>query len=135
MVRARVVKHPCDWTHSGYRESQNPSKRYGIIDLRELSSLCGFSEMAEFQQAHHRWIDDSLTCERTAREGRWSEAIAVGNLNFVERVKSELGFKAAHLEVIVDAALIEAEFKIQNRKSKIDWVKLTGPILPVKMGR
>ena len=26
----------------------------------------------------------------------WSEAIAVGNLNFVEKVKSELGFKAAH---------------------------------------
>ena len=35
-----------------------------------------------------------------AREGRWSEAIAVGNLNFVEKVKSELGFKAAHRELI-----------------------------------
>jgi len=35
-----------------------------------------------------------------AREGQWSEAIAVGNLNFVEKVKSELGFKAAHREVI-----------------------------------
>ena len=34
------------------------------------------------------------------REGRWSEAIAVGNLNFVEEAKSELGFKAAHREVI-----------------------------------
>ena len=35
-----------------------------------------------------------------AREGRWSEAITLGNLNFVEKVKSELGFKAAHREVI-----------------------------------
>jgi putative transposase len=35
-----------------------------------------------------------------AREGQWSEAIAVGNLNFVEKVKSELGFKAMHREVI-----------------------------------
>jgi hypothetical protein len=26
----------------------------------------------------------------------WSEAIAVGNLSFVEKLKSELGFKAAH---------------------------------------
>ena len=34
------------------------------------------------------------------REGRWSEAIAVGSLSFVERVKHELGFKAAHREVI-----------------------------------
>jgi putative transposase len=100
MVRARVVTHPCDWTHSGYREIQNPAKRYGIVDLRELSSLCGFSEIAEFQQAHRRWVDDSLTGERRAREGWWSEAVAVGNLNFVEKVKSELGFKAAHRKVI-----------------------------------
>jgi hypothetical protein len=34
------------------------------------------------------------------RDDRWSEAIAVGSLAFVEKVKSELGFKAAHREVI-----------------------------------
>ena len=51
MVRARVVTHPCDWTHSGYREIQKPPKRYGIIDLRELSSLCGFAGVSDFQQA------------------------------------------------------------------------------------
>jgi hypothetical protein len=28
-----------------------------------VSSLCGFSEVAEFQQAHRRWVDDSLTHE------------------------------------------------------------------------
>ena len=94
-VRKRTLPG-CDWTHRGAREMQNPPKRYGIIDLRELSSLCGFSEVTGFQQAHRRWVDDSLMCERTAREGRWSEALAVGNLNFVEKVKGELGFKAAH---------------------------------------
>ena len=78
MVRARVVTHPDDWAHSGYREIQNPPKRYGIINLWELSSLCGFSEVAEFQQVHRRWVDDALTRERMTREGRWSEAIAVG---------------------------------------------------------
>jgi hypothetical protein len=33
------------------------------------------------------------------RDKRWSDAIAVGSLTFVEKVKSELGFKAAHREV------------------------------------
>ena len=75
-------------------------KRYGIIDLRELNSLSGFSEIAEFHLEHRRWIDDSLRREGMVREGRWSEAIAVGKLNFVARVKSELGFKAVHREVI-----------------------------------
>jgi hypothetical protein len=34
------------------------------------------------------------------REGRWSEAIAIGKLNFVAKVKSELGLKASRREVI-----------------------------------
>jgi hypothetical protein len=45
-------------------------------------------------------VDDSVTREKMAREGQWSETIAVGNLNFVQKVKSELGYKAAHREVI-----------------------------------
>jgi len=35
----------------------------------------------------------------TVRNDRWSEAIAVGNLALVEKVKSELGFRAVHREV------------------------------------
>jgi hypothetical protein len=34
------------------------------------------------------------------RDDRWSEAIAVGSRSFVDKVKSELGFKAAHRDVI-----------------------------------
>ena len=34
------------------------------------------------------------------REGRWSEAIAIGKLNFVAKVKSELGLKASRREAI-----------------------------------
>ena len=34
------------------------------------------------------------------REGQWSEAIAIGKLNFVAKVKSELGLKASRREVI-----------------------------------
>jgi hypothetical protein len=33
------------------------------------------------------------------RDDRWSEAIAVGSLPFVDKVKSELDAKALHLEV------------------------------------
>jgi hypothetical protein len=48
MVRASVVAHPSGLAHGGYREIQNPPKRYGIIDLRELSSLCGFNRVTDF---------------------------------------------------------------------------------------
>jgi hypothetical protein len=58
-----------------------------------------------------------------AREGRRSEAIVVGNLNFVEKVKSEIGFKAAHREVIEGAAHMRS----------VNKANLTGPILRLKM--
>jgi hypothetical protein len=100
MVRAGVVRHPEEWAHNGYREIQNPPKRYGIIDLWELSALSGFSEPAQFQQAHRQWVEEMLSRELATRDAKWSEAIAVGSLSFVEMVKSELASKAAHREVI-----------------------------------
>jgi hypothetical protein len=75
---------------------QEPPKRYGIIDMRELGALCGFAEVADFQRAHSQWVEEALTRELVVRDDRWSEAIAVGSLGFVESVKSELGNKALH---------------------------------------
>jgi hypothetical protein len=73
------------------RDSES-SEAVVIVDVRELSSLCGFTEIAEFQQAHHHWVADSLTDERMAREVQWSEAVAVGNLNFVQTGASRTDF-------------------------------------------
>jgi len=33
------------------------------------------------------------------RDARWSEAVAVGSLAFVEKIKSELGVKALHRDI------------------------------------
>jgi REP-associated tyrosine transposase len=96
MVRAGVVNHPIRWKHGGYREIQNPPERYALLDLQELTALCGFEKVGDFQKAHRDWVDEALKREMVARESRWTEAIAVGSLSFVNTVKSELGFKAAH---------------------------------------
>jgi putative transposase len=99
MVRAGVVDHPAEWAHSGYREIQEPPGRYAIIDLRGLMALCGFAEVADFQLAHRQWIEESLPHEKAVRDERWSRAIAVGSLAFVDNVRSDLGIKAMHREV------------------------------------
>jgi REP-associated tyrosine transposase len=81
-------------------EIQEPPKRYAIIDLRALSELCGFGELADFQRAQRQWIEEAREGEPAVRDDRWSEAIAVGSLAFVERIKNDLGVKARHREVI-----------------------------------
>ncbi|HYT55211.1 MAG TPA: transposase [Verrucomicrobiae bacterium] len=100
MVRAGVVNHPTQWKHSGYREIQERPERYTVIDLAELTALCGFAEGGDFQRAHQQWIEEELVGEPAMRDDRWSEAIAVGSLAFVGQVKSELGVKAVHREVV-----------------------------------
>jgi putative transposase len=100
MVRAGVVKYPAKWKESGFSEIQKPPKRYGIIDLRSLSDLTEFAELKDFQTAHREWVERALESGLAIRDDHWTESIAVGSLAFVDKVKSELGVKAAHRDVI-----------------------------------
>jgi putative transposase len=52
-----------------------------------------------FQQAHCQWVAEALSGATAVRDDRWSKAIAVGNLMFVEKMNRELGFKARYREV------------------------------------
>jgi putative transposase len=57
MVRADVVKHPAEWAHGGYREIQQPPKRYRIIDIPALMDLGGFNSIATMQQQLRQWLN------------------------------------------------------------------------------
>ena len=98
MVRAGVVNHPGQWNESGFCEIQEPPNRYAIIDLQGLAAWCGFANLEEFQRAQRQWVEGALEGEPGVRDDRWSEAIAVGSLGFVEKIKTELGIKALHRE-------------------------------------
>jgi hypothetical protein len=53
-----------------------------------------------FKRAHRQWAEQALENGFARRDERWSEAIAVGSLPFVETVKNGLGIKATHRDVI-----------------------------------
>jgi hypothetical protein len=64
-----------------------------------ISCVGGFSKLVDFQQAHCQWIEAALHGDLAVLDARWSEAIAVGSLAFVEKIKGELEVKALHREV------------------------------------
>ncbi len=99
MVRAGVVKHPSQWAHGGYCEIQTAPKRYAVVNFRELTELCGFADLGDFQTARRQWVELTVENGRSAREDHWSQAIAIGSLAFVESVKSELGSRAMYRAV------------------------------------
>lgn len=98
MVRAGVVKHPGDWSASGYREVQNPPQRYGIIDLTALMSLLDMREVEELRRARAQWVEDVLWTGCGWRDSIWSASVAVGRPEFLDTIKTQLGLKGRHLE-------------------------------------
>ena len=58
--------------------------------------MCGFTNPRDFQRAHRQWVEQALENGLAIRDDRWSESIAVGTLDFVEKIKTELGMKAMH---------------------------------------
>jgi REP element-mobilizing transposase RayT len=103
MVRAGAVRHPGEWAHGGYREIQNPPRRYALIDLKRLAALCGFAGVTDLQQAHRLWVTAALHQNALSREGCWSEALAVGSESFATGIRRELAMRAKHREVVQEA--------------------------------
>ena len=75
MVRAGVVRHPCEWPHSGYYEIQRGPERYRVIDLENLIAMWGMRGERQFVRTHAQWVDEALKCDRQFRQLCWSMRI------------------------------------------------------------
>ena len=100
MVRAGVVRHPAAWAHGGYREIQQPPKRYRIIDFPALMEIAGFNDIATMQQQHRQWLSEELAINNSARDKVWTESLAVGSEAFVAKVQTLLGTRATNRKVV-----------------------------------
>ena len=100
MVRAGAVSSPEDWSWSGYHEIQNPSQRYAVIDTNVLLELFGVDHLEQYQQIHRGWIEAALKTKDNKHVPAWSRNLAVGSHEYVEKVKSALGFAGKHRAVV-----------------------------------
>jgi len=94
MVRAGVVDHPSEWPFSGYNEIQEPKRKNILIDYQKLTTLLGFDVYDEVIEYHRRWVKTYLENGNNIRDDKWTKSIAVGNKNFVEKMKSLMGAMA-----------------------------------------
>lgn len=96
MVRAGAVQHPSEWDVCGYREIQNPSARYRIIDHPALMNLLRIRDFQQLQHMHRNWIEEALKAEPSVRDERWSRSLAIGRRQFVAQFQADLGMAALH---------------------------------------
>jgi putative transposase len=86
MVRAGVVRHPEAWKWCSHDEYIGQRQRYRIINKERLLASLDIEHFADFQRIYDEGITRKLNQGQPAREAQWSEALAVGDRLFVERV-------------------------------------------------
>lgn len=94
MVRAGVVDHPGEWEFGGYAEVMTDRERCRITDFDSLVEFSGAESPETMLRLRGQWVEDALARGVQARQGKWTESVAVGGETFVENVKAKLGLRA-----------------------------------------
>jgi lysozyme family protein len=94
MVRAGVVDHPSQWNFGGYKEIQSPRRKYVLIAYEKLATLAGYQTYDSFRESHKKSVNQFLAEGNNVRDNQWTRSIAVGEEQFVEKVKADLGSRA-----------------------------------------
>ena len=103
MVRAGVVEHPEQWRWCGYDELAGLRTRYRILDLEGLLESVGIRDPGEFRDLYRETVRRRIAERSLGREAHWTESVALGSREFVERVQSvhrrRMGFDAREVPV------------------------------------
>ncbi len=87
MVRAGICAHPSEWSESGYHELAGKRQRNLIIDRKQLfDCMMGTWGKNEFAAWYEANINDCLKTQYRVREALWSESLAVGQKEWLEKI-------------------------------------------------
>jgi putative transposase len=93
MIRAGVVKQPGEWQHTAYHELTGKRKRYRVIDMERLLNCLMMDSLANFQRWYKLTLAEKVAGVKYAREAHWSEAVAVGDPDWLKGVYKKFKFK------------------------------------------
>ena len=85
-----VVSHPREWEWVGYHEIMGQRQRYGVLDLERLCWRLATESVEEVRVNLEATLQERIVQHPVKREPRWTESLAVGSRNFVERIKPRI---------------------------------------------
>ena len=112
MVRARAVRHPREWDVSGYAEIQHPWQRKGVIHFRALMKLLGVCSQQELSELQNKLIAEESS--HTKRDPVWTQALAVGDDDYLQSIRESMGARAIHRKITGDDDLRTLREQVSN---------------------
>ena len=93
ILTRRSVQHPREWEWVGYHEIMGSRQRYRLIDVERLCWRLRADNVEEVRKNLIASLAQRIARAEVKREGRWTESLAVGSLEFVEKVKPLILFR------------------------------------------
>lgn len=110
MVRARVCKHPSEWDNSGYHELSGNRQRYRIIDKEVLLKCIMHSgSYRVFKSWYDATIAETLSAYSKQREPLWTESLAIGDYEWIEKLKNISGISSLKISKLSDTLSLREE--------------------------
>jgi len=87
MARCGVVGHPREWEWVGYHEIVGSRRRYRLLDLERLAWRLGTASLADVAENLRASLEDAIARDQVRREACWTESLAVGSVDYLERIR------------------------------------------------
>ena len=87
MVRCGVVAHPRDWAWAGFHEIMGTRRRYRVIDAERLCGRLRAASLEEVRKLLEVSLAERIARGQARREACWTESLAVGSREFLEKVQ------------------------------------------------
>jgi putative transposase len=84
MVRAGACEHPAEWLGGAFREICGERQRYRIVNRERLLWCLGMPGDRSFAAWYRATIEEEVARGRGQRQALWSEALAVGDPEWLD---------------------------------------------------
>jgi putative transposase len=98
-----------------------PPRKNVIIAYERLRQFAGVKDYGSFASSHRKWVDESIGGVENKRDSQWSESIAVGNEQFVRRIKIDMGAMAK------GRTIIDSQGGFELREATATYNAILGP--------
>lgn len=131
MVRNKAVGHPSSWKWSAYNEMTGKRERYKIVNLEILLKRLAVApdDVDGFRRWYIRTVEEKVRTGNFCREPFWSESVAVGDLDWIQKIADHLPSGQ------VDIKKISYEYDKTSKKREIGRVSESMPSYVLSAGK
>ena len=102
--------HDLYWPEYGARlcgcwEIRHPPRRYRVIDREALCAAFDIDDYGRLQKLQKERVETAMRKARLSCENCWTEAVALGGCEYLEKIKSRYGVKCLARSVFAENSL------------------------------